>query len=71
MSSNTPSSKRLAHIQRDGHAEITVSLPRRFANQIQRIAGDCGVSREDLIKIWLTEKILNREKARRRANAWS
>jgi hypothetical protein len=69
MSSNTPSSKRLRQIQRDGHAEISVSPPRRFADQIERTADDCGTFREELVKIWLAERILSRERARRRTYA--
>jgi hypothetical protein len=47
-------------------AEITVRLPVRILDQIQSIAQNCGVPSETLIKMWVAEKVLNREATSRR-----
>jgi hypothetical protein len=47
-------------------ADITLHLPVRMLDRIQSIAQDCGIPREDLIKIWVAEKVLSREASSRR-----
>jgi hypothetical protein len=43
-------------------SSISLKLPIRMFDHIQRAAADCGVSGEILIKIWVADKILARQK---------
>jgi len=42
--------------------DITLHLPVWMINRIRSVANDCSVPCEDVIKIWVAEKVLDREK---------
>lgn len=46
--------------------DVTLNLPVWMLDSIRSIANDCGIPREDLIKVWVAEKVLSREAASRR-----
>jgi hypothetical protein len=52
----------LRHNEDVARADITIRLPIWLLDHIRGAANDCGVPHEDIIKIWLTEKVLDREK---------
>jgi hypothetical protein len=43
--------------------DITLGLPVWMVDRIRLVANDCAIPCEDVIKIWVAEKILSREKA--------
>ncbi len=48
-------------------ANITLHLPGWMLNRIRSVANDCDVPCETVIKVWVAEKILSREKALRQS----
>jgi hypothetical protein len=51
------------HAERPQHADITLHIPNWMLNRIRRVANDCGIPCEEVIKVWVAEKVLSREKA--------
>jgi predicted DNA binding CopG/RHH family protein len=57
------------HSGKSDSLEVTIRLPRHVLDHIQATAAACGIPAEHVIKAWIAEKILDREKLRRHSNA--
>jgi hypothetical protein len=44
-------------------ADVTLRLPVWMLDRIRSVAADCGIPCENVIKVWVAEKVLSREKA--------